>query len=119
MLHGNEAVLIELCKQYERATVASRAFTGTGFHTTFKIPNAASRVSPTSFQIGDVIGKVDGISNGVGFLLYIKDGALYLPEGYTYGDEKWPETLRDYELSYASGAIRDVERLRSKWSGVS
>lgn len=117
LLEGDDNTLQILRIQYENAIVKSREFTGTGFYTTFAIPNSVPRLEYNkAFQIGDVVGQVDGIRDGVGFVLFVENGFLNMLEGYTYGDEKWPKTIIKYKYEYISGIKRDLEKLRTKWS---
>jgi hypothetical protein len=41
------------------------------------------------FHIGDVSGELEGLANGAGFVLFIRDGRLKMLEGFTF-DEPWP-----------------------------
>lgn len=116
LLVGNEQVLEILREQYANSQITRRDFTGTGFLTTFTIPNNVPRLEPLmSFQLGDVIGKIDGVNDGVGFVLFIKNGVINYLEGYTYGEEKWPEFIPNHQLSFVSGQIRDIDKIKAKW----
>ncbi|MBO8157600.1 MAG: hypothetical protein H0Z32_14310 [Bacillaceae bacterium] len=116
ILSGNDEVLDTLQKQYNLSRIKDREFSGTGFFTTFHLPNNAPRLKISkSFQIGDVIGQINGVEYGVGFVLFIKDGFLDILEGYTYGEEVWPSKILEYSLSYISGDYRDMEKLQLKW----
>lgn len=113
LLEGNGDTLKTLRKQYEISTVKSREFTGVGFFTTFGVPeNVPYLESSKSFQFGDVVGQIEGILNGVGFVLYVKDGRIHMLEGYTYGSEKWPEKITNYKLSHIPSLKRDIEDLK-------
>ena len=41
--------------------------------------------------IGDVHSEVRGLQHGAGFILFLRGGAIACLEGYTYGDDSWPE----------------------------
>lgn len=113
ILSGDDRVLDILRKQYNDSVVESREFTGAGFYTTFKINDSAPMlVGKNSFQLGDVIGTIKGVKYGVGFVLFIKDGKIDFLEGYTYGEEKWPENIEDFRLSFTSNDIRDIQKLK-------
>ena len=104
-----------LNKQYERARIKSREFSGTGFFTYFIIPDDVPKLNDSkNFHFGDVIGEIDGVKNGVGFLLFVKEGVIDFLEGYTYGDEKWPGNIINYKLSYISGEKRNIEKIKEK-----
>jgi len=116
LLEGEDNVLKILRKQYEKATVKSRKFSGTGFYTEFEFPDGVVKLEPLkSFQFGDVIGSMDGVNDGVGFVLFVKNGVIDFLEGYTYGNEKFPETVLNYQLSFDSGQKRNNSKIRAKW----
>lgn len=116
LLGGDDIILDILRNQYRKAVVEKREFTGTGFYTTFNIREDVPILEQkNSLHLGDVIGQIKGVNEGVGFVLFVKDGVIDFLEGYTYGDEKWPEDIIDYTLSYISGDTRDMEKLKIKW----
>jgi hypothetical protein len=108
LLRGEDEILSVLRQQARHAQISSRKMTGVGFYTEFVIPSEVPRVPghPT-FKLGDVNGIADNVRHGLGFLLYVKDGALSMLEGYTY-DEPWPEDVRGLVLSYASKEGRSL-----------
>ena len=102
LLRGQDEVLTVLRQQARQLQVSSREMTGAGFYTEFVVPPDVARVAERpSFKLGDVNGTADNLSHGLGFLLYVKDGALSMLEGYTY-DEPWPDDVRGLVLRYAS-----------------
>jgi hypothetical protein len=85
--------------QYQMASVNNREFSGVGFFTSFSVPeNCLKLPRLDSFHLGGVSGEINGISNGVGFVLFIEQGVIHMLEGYTYGDQRWPRTLVKYNL---------------------
>lgn len=115
LLKGDDHVLETLRRQYECALEKSFDLTGVGFYISYSIPEHAPRLEEKkSFQIGDLLGKIEGVNDGVGFVLFINEGVIDFLEGYTYGDERWPDEIANYELSYVSGAERDIEKLKLK-----
>jgi hypothetical protein len=109
LLHGQDEVLAILRQQAKDLEVSSREMTGAGFYTEFLVLPNVQRVpgSPT-FKLGDVNGRAENVSHGLGFLLYVKDGALSMLEGYTY-DEPWPDDVRGLVLTYASKEGRKLD----------
>ena len=102
LLRGEDEVLTILREQAQGLQVSSREMTGVGFYTKFLVPPDMPRVPVyLDFKLGDVNGVADNVNHGLGFLLYVKDGALSMLEGYTY-DEPWPEDIRCLVLTYAS-----------------
>ena len=109
LLRGQDEVLTILRQQARQLQVSSRDMTGVGFYTKFLVPSDVPRVtgSPT-FKLGDVNGVADNVSHGLGFLLYVKDGALSMLEGYTY-DDPWPDDVHGLVLTYASKVGRKLD----------
>ncbi len=109
LLRGEEEVLTILRHQAEQVQVSSREMTGVGFYTEFAVPPEVSRVPgcPT-FKLGDVNGTADNVNHGLGFLLYVTNGALSILEGYTY-DEPWPDDVRGLVLTYSSKQGRKLD----------
>jgi|SRR6266850_3312926 len=109
LLAGDNDRLTLLREQLKRAQVSSRKMTGVGFYTEFAVPPAIPRVPgrPT-FRLGDVSGTAANVRNGLGFVLFVSDGALSMLEGYTY-DELWPDEVRDLILEYSGGPNRNLQ----------
>jgi hypothetical protein len=102
LLRGQDEVLAILRRQAKQLEVTGREMTGVGFYAEFLVPPDVPRVpGGLTFKLGDVNGTADNVSHGLGFLLYVKDGALSVLEGYTY-DEPWPDDVRGLVLTYAS-----------------
>ena len=103
LLAGNDDVLAVLRQQIEQAQISSRKLTGAGFYTEFSIPSEIARlVGRQSFKLGDVNGTAANIKHGLGFLLYVNDGAIAMLEGYTY-DDPWPDNVEGLMLTYSGG----------------
>jgi hypothetical protein len=108
LLHGPDEVLTILRQQVKQMQVSSRKMTGVGFFTKFVVsPDVCVPGRPT-FKLGDVNGAADNVNHGLGFLLYVKDGALSMLEGYTY-DEPWPDEVRGLVLTYSSREGRKLD----------
>lgn len=112
LLSGDNDVLAVLRQQAKEARVKSRKMTGVGFFTEFIVSPQAPRVKgrPT-FKLGDVNGTADHVKDGLGFVLYVTDGALSMLEGYTY-DELWPDEVSGLVLKYSTGHDRDLDGLK-------
>ncbi|QBR71111.1 hypothetical protein CU048_07240 [Beijerinckiaceae bacterium] len=108
MLVDGKAETFQILRgQYLAARVVKRHMTGVGFWTYFSIPDeVASLPGNPSFRFGDVDGNIDGLQNGAGFLLQVKDGYIYMLEGYSF-DEPWPEDTNTFQLYYEGGLQRD------------
>jgi len=112
LLEGEDAVLAVLRQQAQQVRVSSRKTTGVGFFTDLVLDAEALRVpGRPSFKLGDVNGAAENVKHGLGFLLYMEDGALSMLEGYTY-DEPWPDELRGLVLTYSGGRRRNPASIR-------
>lgn len=101
LLAGDHPILGILRAQFDRAKVVRREFSGVGFFTHFEIPSDVARLpGQRSFELGDVHADMPGLAAPVGFILFIRDGAIDFLEGYTYGDDVWPEEITTFRLSY-------------------
>jgi hypothetical protein len=129
LLAGDERPLVALREQLRLASVVGRTFSGCGFFTRFSVPDDAARVDPPNFEMGDVKLELSGVEHGAGVLLFVHNGVLSMREGYTYGDEGWPEEVRIVAARYLSetalgngvdslspSSTRDLETLRRRLS---
>jgi hypothetical protein len=115
LLTGDEPTLRVLRDQLAASHVSAREFTGAGFFTTFSVPSEIRRVQgKSSFSFGDVIGEVEGLELGAGFVLHVKDGNIDYLEGYSY-EEPWPSEINQRRLQYIGGE-RNWDALRAKFS---
>jgi hypothetical protein len=93
--------------QIDMARVSRRENTGAGFFTTFDLQTDRTLDGQRS-PIGDVGASIEGLSHGMGFLLWVKDGRIHELEGYAYGDESTSAldfekiTFRDVRARYAA-----------------
>ena len=114
LLAGDDDALAILRQQLIAAEVTSREMTGVGFYTNFSIPLNAARIpNQPSFKLGDVNGKAKNVEHGLGFILFVTDGAIKILEGYTY-DEPWPEELEDSSFEYSQGPERNIDEVRKR-----
>jgi hypothetical protein len=100
LLAGDHPALPALRSQLSVAEVGQRTFTGSGFLTFLTIPERCPAAPlPSKARLGDVAAVVEGIENGLGFVLFIGEGKLQCLEGYTY-QEDWPPSLGHWYLEY-------------------
>lgn len=100
-LAGNLPALQVLRAQRDRIVVASREHTGVGFFTEFSHPADTERLhAPRNPRFGDVFASIGGLKHGAGFVLFIDDGLISVLEGFSYGNETWPETPAVWTLRY-------------------
>jgi hypothetical protein len=106
LLDGHSASLQVLRLQLQSCSVVQRQSTGCGFYTTLSVPDDIERVSNLTATFGDVVANIAGLKNGAGFLLFIKDGALDMLEGFSF-DEPWPSNTSMFTLNYSNEGARD------------
>jgi len=91
LLAGDHLTLANLHHQLRAATVSAREYTGVGFFTKFSVPEGIPRLEGVKrLVIGDVYADMEDMAYGVGFLLFVKDGALNMLECFCNGDQ-YPE----------------------------
>ncbi|MBC7352067.1 MAG: hypothetical protein H5U08_06885 [Thermogutta sp.] len=121
LLSGNHSTLETLRAQFAVSEVSQREFTGVGFFTHFAIPPDAPRVAgKRSFQLGDVHADIPGLRLGADFILFITEGAIDFLEGFTHGDDQWPETVDTFRLTYVhtvGAVVRGTSRERD-WEAL-
>ena len=99
LLAGDDPTLVVLRRQAAAAKLSAREETGVGFILTFDVPASEQPLATADFHFGDVSATVEGLKNGAGFVLFIRNGRLVALEGYSY-DEAWPEEPGAFVLSY-------------------
>ncbi len=109
LLAGDHVVLAALRAQAAKARLASREYTGAGFHCSFEVPSEVPSVAPRDFELGDVDASIDGLEHGAGFLLFVREGRMTVLEGYSY-EEPWPGDAKNFNLTYRSEP-RDLSAL--------
>jgi hypothetical protein len=109
LLAGEHPVLVALRAQMRGLRVKTREFSGTGFFTELAPTSRAipAPVPSGKLRFGDVHATIGGLTHGAGFLLYVDAGLLHMLEGYSY-EEKWPEELDVFSVTYADPDRSDV-----------
>ncbi len=99
LLAGDHEMLGMLRDQLAASRVVLREFTGAGFFAHFEVPSDAPRLGRRSaFTISDVAGRVSGVE--VGFVLFVRNGALDCLECHTWGDGEISQDWQLEELCY-------------------
>jgi hypothetical protein len=81
------AVSSLLQRQMDRATVTKRENTGGGFFTYIAVPEDAQPAECPKVLGYATHARVEGLEDGLGFVLFMEDGKLHLLEGYAQGPE--------------------------------
>ena len=112
LLAGVQPALRVLRRQLDVSHVRSRESTGTGFVTTFAVPEECERVrsNRNRIDLGGVVAEIEGLEFGAGFALFIKNGGLECLEGYSF-EEPWPSEIAHFRLSYCDGDPRNLDTL--------
>ena len=85
--HPDHAALI--LDQLGRSVIASRRRTGVGFFLNFSL-EPAQLFDPPRFHMNDVYAELDGLEDGAGFVLFIREGRIDFLEGHSFGED-WPD----------------------------
>jgi hypothetical protein len=92
-----QAVLTAICEMYSSdqaaleiqlstATLLSRENTGAGFYTRFKVERGSSAAIRGEWPRSGPEAKIDGLDDGMGFILWLKEGYADCLEGYSYAE---------------------------------
>ncbi len=105
ILRGDDPMHNALRQQITVASVSDRRFTGVGFYVDFAIPDDVPRLDESvgtkpNFAFGNVGAIFEDANVEVGFVLFVRDGRIHTLEGYTYGNDAWPEPQGKYRLFY-------------------
>ena len=120
LLAGDHEVLEELRNQYKYSNVLSRKYTGVGFFLNLSIPTSNKKINEI-YKVKDriIISDLGGIGGlpkvEAGFILWIDDGYIDCLEGYTYGDDKWPEAVKHFKFYYFGKGDRNLHKLVEAW----
>jgi hypothetical protein len=74
-------------RQLSQAAVTERENTGGGFFTTLSVPEDAPRAEGPRVLGYATTARVEGLTEGLGFVLFLKEGRLHLLEGYAMAPE--------------------------------
>ena len=86
-----------LFQQFIISEIISREFTGCGFFTDYYIRDKSlSLPGNVNIELWG-FGELEGVDNGVGFILFIRDGFISLLEGYV-NTGVWPKNIGDYKF---------------------
>ena len=111
ILKGEHKVLTALKKQVSACLVVKREITEKGYFVEIEAPYSLRLKSKYSFTLGngvDIILK--DLKNNAGTVLFIEDGLIVMLECYTY-NEKWPETISNYEIEINEEAQKKEHHL--------
>ncbi len=114
LLDGVDPILDALRNQFRHSTCESFRLTGCGFFADFSVDEQVhALINEPDFSIGDIIGEMKAVENGVGFTLFIRNGRISWLEAYTFGDEQWPAEVPEITLKYVGDSARDLSAIRS------
>ena len=85
-------------RQLAAATVTERENSGAGFFTTISVPDGPPRVNSPKVLGYETHAHVKGMEYGLGFVLFMKDGALDMLEGYAFAGSTSTLDLTDLQF---------------------
>ena len=72
--------------------VTNRKMTGVGFFIDLRLTDETRRGAPQKLVITSIDVKFPAITpTAIGFAVFIDNGAISMLEGYTFGNERWPD----------------------------
>jgi hypothetical protein len=74
-------------QQLEKAAVANRENTGAGFFTTIVTSEGVPQVNTPRVLGNETYARIEGLTYGLGFVLFMENGRLHLLEGHELGGE--------------------------------
>lgn len=100
---------LELQRQLDRAEVTKRENTGGGFFSDLALSEDAPPVKCPKLLGYATHARVEGLEEGLGFVLFMKNGKLHLLEGHAWG----PESTAALDLNNLSFEIfhKPIQRL--------
>jgi len=91
--------------QVAALTVRSRENTGAGFFTHFDVDNSSVTNPLPDLRSLSVEAEVEGLSDGLGFILWVKEGRIDFLEGYTFG----PDSTKELDLTTIKFKLIDLK----------
>lgn len=100
LLAGDNPIL-DILREQVRSAFQTTQFTGAGFIIDFHVPEEFARLpGNVTFQFGDVVARTVDEKQTLGFVLFIEHGVVRMWEGYTFGEELWPDIQLKVSLRY-------------------
>jgi hypothetical protein len=91
LIEGSHPALAALRAQLPYLRVTSVELTGAGFYADLEVVGNTPLAVPADFAGGYALITFAGSPGEAGRVLFVRNGCLSMLEGYTYGDEPWPE----------------------------
>ena len=86
-----------LLNQLENVTMVEET-DDVGYFVSFSFPDSKPTMLNKKIELPNVVGKNKNGEYVVGFVLFIKNGLIDCLEGYTFGEQKWPDSDEDISL---------------------
>ena len=91
--------------QAANLTVRTRENTGAGFYTHFDVDNQLVTHPLPDLRGLSVEAEVEGLGDGMGFILWVKEGRIDYLEGYTFG----PDSTEGLDLAAIKFKLIDLK----------
>ena len=115
LLAGDDRLLELLRAQLQVAVPTTRRLSGVGFFLDFAVPEDTALVDPPAFTISDIHFDLENLEGPAGSILFVRDGALSMLEGFSYLGSTWPDEPRLGRIYYVTGESRDLAKLKEGW----
>ncbi|HKV96344.1 MAG TPA: hypothetical protein VJR90_02505 [Gammaproteobacteria bacterium] len=83
-------VAAQIAYQYEHARIVRRELSGVGFFSHFQVPPDVPTITPPALEVS-LHATLSDSPDAIGLTLFVRDGRLAWLEGYTYGNDPWPD----------------------------
>jgi hypothetical protein len=93
MLAGHPGPVLR--DQLESAEIVSREMSGVGFF--LRLATGSDRRFQRDSEVTGIYADIPGVSQPVGFALFIRDGQISWLEGWTH-EEPWPDATPHYRV---------------------
>lgn len=85
--------------------VKSRDFSGVGVFVELQVPEEMAIDQKGRYTISNLVGIMDGLTNGFGGVLFLESGRIQTLEFFTYG-ERWPKQPTNFKLTLMNESRR-------------
>ncbi len=98
ILIGNSTTLSQLRNQVIHSEIINRDNSSVGYFIHFNVPNQFKLKRDDDFTLGtNILINMEGLKDGAGCILFIKNGSIDMLEFYTFGED-WPKNISKYEI---------------------
>ncbi len=89
---------VRLSFSESKLELIDRTYTGVGFFTEIRTPQNFPLLYGGQSSVWGKVGATLNFGIEAGFLIFIDKGIPRAIEGYTYGEQSWPSSVKNFEL---------------------